>query len=168
MLKVFLFNFLFYFLFLNFALGNREDPNVSNDWGLPNSDENLQVQNIEENDLSIAWDLIEAGEYEASKKLLRDLMNTNTPRPEVWNILGYIERQLQNFENSFEYYKNALSIDNEYIPAHHYIAIAYLESGDLEKAKHHFDQLDLLCLFGCEEFDNLRDAIAMYEENNDL
>ena len=101
MLKVFLFNFLFYFLFLNFALGNREDPNVSNDWGLPNSDENIQVQNIEENDLSIAWELIEAGEYEASKKLLRDLMNTNTPRPEVWNILGYIERQLQNFENSF-------------------------------------------------------------------
>ena len=59
-----------------------------------------------------------------------------------------------------------MSLNSDYIPAHHYIAMTYLEIGHLEEANYHLDKIDLLCLFGCEEYYSLKDAIAMYEQNN--
>ena len=164
MFKIFLYNLLFFILLMGLVQGNREDPNVTNDGGIPNTEENNNVS--EKNSTEEAWKLIEEGEYESSKDILKELIDKNNENPEVWNLLGYIERQMQNFNKSLKYYNKALLLNPDYIPAHHYIAITYLEIGNLERAKHHLDKLDLLCLFGCEEFYNLEDAIAMYEKNN--
>ena len=35
-----------------------------------------------------------------------------------------------------------------------------------EKAKEHLAKLDSICFFGCEEFDELKEAIQGYEKNN--
>ena len=35
-----------------------------------------------------------------------------------------------------------------------------------EKAKEHLAKLDSICFFGCEEFDELKEAIKGYEKNN--
>ena len=162
--KIFLYNLLFFISLVSLVQGNREDPNVTNDWGIPNTEENNNVS--KKNSTEEVWKLIEEGKYESSKDILKELINKNNENPEAWNLLGYIERQMQNFNKSLEYYNKALLLNPGYIPAHHYIAITYLEIGNLERAKHHLDKLDLLCLFGCEEFYNLEDSIAMYEKNN--
>jgi len=164
MFKIFLYNLLFFILLISIVLGNREDTNVTNDGDIPDIEENNNVS--EKNSTEEAWKFIEEGEYESSKDILKELINKNNENPEAWNLLGYIERQIQNFNKSLKYYNKALLLNPDYIPAHHYIAITYLEIGNLERAKHHLDKLDLLCLFGCEEFYNLEDAIAMYEKNN--
>ena len=165
MFKIFLYSLLFFILLMSFVQGNREDPNVTNDWGISDAEESTNVS--EKNNSEEVWKLIEEGEYESSKNILKKLIDQNNENPEAWNLLGYIERQMQNFNKSLKYYNKALLLNPEYIPAHHYIAITYLEIGNLEKAKYHLDKLDLLCLFGCEEFYNLKDAIAMFEKNND-
>ena len=165
MFKIFLYNLLFFILLVSLVQGNREDSNVTNDWGIPGTEESINVS--EKNSIEETWKLIEEGEYESSRNILKKLIDRNNKNPEVWNLLGYIERQIQNFNNSLKHYNKALLLNPEYIPAHHYIAITYLEIGNLERAKHHLDKLDLLCLFGCEEFYNLKDAIAMFEKNND-
>jgi len=36
--------------------------------------------------------------------------------------------------------------------------------GNLGKAKEHLGQLDKLCFFGCEEYDDLKKAIAEFEK----
>ena len=164
MFKIFLYSLLFFILLMSFVQGNREDPNVTNDGGIPDTEESTNVS--EKNSFEEVWKLIEEGEYESSKNILKKLIDQNNENPEAWNLLGYIERQMQNFNKSLKYYNKALLLNPEYIPAHHYIAITYLEIGNLEKAKYHLDKLDLLCLFGCEEFYNLEDAIALYEKNN--
>ena len=64
-------------------------------------------------------------------------------------------------------HKKALSIDSNFTGAHNYIAISYLEMDDLISAKYHLDQLDLICLFGCEDFYDLKIKIAFYEKNNE-
>ena len=162
-LQILLYNVFFFFFLVGFILANREDPDVTVDRSMVNEAEN--DTNLNKVNTDKAWELIQQGEYELSKDILVNLED-NTKSPEVLNLLGYVERQLQNFNQSIEYYKNALILDPDYIPAHHYIAMTYLEMDELESAKSHFYKIDLLCLFGCEEFFELKDAIAMYEENN--
>ena len=60
----------------------------------------------------------------------------------------------------------ANSINNDYTAAHHYTSMAYLEIDQLDNARIHRDQLDLICLFGCIDFTEVDNAIKMYEKNN--
>ena len=45
--------------------------------------------------------------------------------------------------------------------------MAYLELDDIEKAKYHLNQLDLICLFGCKDYFEVKNKIEFYEANND-
>ena len=110
--------------------------------------------------------LIKNGKYEESKSLLLQRIDSTERDEQVYNLLGYTERQLQNFSSAINHYKTALSINEEYIEAHHYISMAYLEMDQLENAILHRDYLDLLCLFGCLEYTEVSNAIRMYEKNN--
>ena len=89
--------------------GNREDPNVTNDGGIPNTEDNNNVS--EKNSTEEAWKLIEEGEYESSKDILKELIDKDNENPEAWNLLGYIERQIQNFNKSLKYYNKALLLN---------------------------------------------------------
>lgn len=64
----------------------------------------------------------------------------------------------------FTHYGEALRLKPEHRGAHEYIGEAYLLVGDLPKAKEHLEVLDGLCFFGCEEYDDLKQAVAAYEE----
>ena len=110
--------------------------------------------------------LIKNGNYEESKSLLLQRIESIENDEQAYNLLGYTERQLQNFSSAINHYKAALSINEEYIEAHHYISMAYLEMDQLENAILHRDYLDLLCLFGCLEYTEVSNAIRMYEKNN--
>jgi len=141
-----------------FVYANREEPsdNVS-----------LEIdQKKSENNIELVHNLIDLGEYEKAKLLLLKIDNLSNEDEEVYNLLGYVERQLQNFSSAIRYYKIALSINNDYSAAHHYLSMAYLEMDQLDKAKIHRDQLDLICLFGCTDFTEVDNAIKMYEKNN--
>ena len=98
---------------------------------------------------------------------LKIFIENNSFDHEAYNLLGYVERQLQNYELAINFYKKALSIDSNFTGAHHYIAITYLEMDNLSSAKYHLDKLDLICLFGCEDFYDLKNKIAFYEANNE-
>ena len=118
-------------------------------------------------DKSVILSFIDQGQYEEAKQNLLIIIKNNKQDAEVYNLLGYTERQLQNYIIAIKYYKMALSIKKDFIGAHHYIAMAYLELDDIEHAKYHLDQLDLICLFGCEEFFEVKNKIIFYEANND-
>jgi Tfp pilus assembly protein PilF len=63
----------------------------------------------------------------------------------------------------FKHYNEALRIDPKHRGAHEYIGEAYLMVKDVAKAKEHLATLDNLCTFGCEEYTDLKKAIAEYE-----
>jgi len=58
-----------------------------------------------------------------------------------------------------------LAIDPEHRGANEYLGELYLQTNDLAKAKERLNKLDDICYFGCEEFDDLKSAIAAYENN---
>jgi tetratricopeptide (TPR) repeat protein len=80
----------------------------------------------------------------------------------VHNMLGYSYRKAGNFDKAFEHYAVALKKNPEHRGAHEYVGQTYLAVGNLEMAKKHLDALDRICFFGCEEFDDLKQAIAAY------
>ena len=118
-------------------------------------------------DKSMILKFINQGEYKKAKKNLLVIIKKDEGDAEAYNLLGYTERQLQNYILAIEFYKKALTINNDFIGAHHYIAMAYLELDDIEKAKYHLNQLDLICLFGCEDYFEVKNKIEFYEANND-
>ena len=129
------------------------------------------TENVSKDDMLIDKSAIliflDQGKYEEAKNNLLIIIKNNQQDAEAYNLLGYTERQLQNYIEAINYYKIALNINKDYIGAHHYIAIAYLELDDLDNAKYHLYQLDLICLFGCEDFFEVKNKIIFYEANND-
>jgi len=155
-MRYFLRSVIIFLLFSKVALANMQDPTPkTND----KTDILMNKKSIHK--------MIEAGEYEKARSNLKIFIENNSFDHEVYNLLGYVERQLQNYELAINFYKKALSIDSNFTGAHHYIAITYLEMDNLSSAKYHLDKLDLICLFGCEDFYDLKNKIAFYEANNE-
>ncbi len=154
-MKYFLVNLIIIIFFSKILLANREEPTSLID----TKDNLVSKESINKT--------IEAGEYELARNNLKDFIKDNNYDYEAYNLLGYVERQLQNYDVAISFYKKALSINSNFTGAHHYIAITYLEIDDFKNAKYHLDQLDLICLFGCEDFYDLKNKIAFYEANNE-
>ena len=55
-------------------------------------------------------------------------------------------------------------MDPSHKDAHEYIGELYLRMDDLANAEKHLERLDQLCSFGCEQFDELKAAIAAYKK----
>ena len=126
-------------------------------------DDDAAVANV---DLDPGYAAIEAGEYDTAIAYFHVVLVDYPGHAEAYNQLGYINRRLQNFDRAFAFYAEALKIAPDHTGAHHYIGEAYLEVGNLAKAEYHLRQLDLLCLFGCDDFYQLEQAVALHKANN--
>jgi Flp pilus assembly protein TadD len=81
------------------------------------------------------------------------------------NLYAYSMRHSANpdMEQVFSHYAEALRIDPKHRGAHEYLGEAYLQVGQLAKAKEQLSILDKLCFFPCEEYSDLKVAVAFYE-----
>lgn len=114
-----------------------------------------------------AISLIDSGLYEEAIEALLLAIETNPIDADSFNELGYAHSQLQNYDLALEYYDRALKLNPEHAGALAYMGKVYLELGEIDLAESHLRQLDLICLFGCEPFTSLQEAIAIYYANKD-
>jgi len=98
------------------------------------------------------------------KKALADSPNN----ADYHNLLAYTTRKGPNPDMDFVFkqYQEALRIDPKHKGAHEYIGEAYLQVGDLAKAKEHLAALNKICFFGCEEYSDLKKEVAEYEAHH--
>ena len=82
---------------------------------------------------------------------------------EAWNLVGYCERKLGDYDKAFAAYDKCLAIKWDYAPAREYLGEAWLEKGDAKKAH---EQLTMLEKSGenTEEAARLLAAIQTYEK----
>jgi tetratricopeptide (TPR) repeat protein len=79
---------------------------------------------------------------------------------EAWNLIGYTSRKLNDYDNAFKAYEKCLSIKWDYAPAREYLGEAWLEKGDLAKAR---EQLVMLAKIDArDESKVLEGKIAAY------
>jgi hypothetical protein len=97
-----------------------------------------------------------------------ELKRVNDTGSADWNnLMGYSLRKgpTPDFAGAEKFYNEALRIDPTHRGALEYSGELYLQTGDLAKAEQRLAALDKACFFGCEEYSDLKKAIAQYKAN---
>jgi len=114
-----------------------------------------------------AREAIAKGDWAAAQAELKRALDANPKNANYHNLYAYSTRKGPNPDMAlvFRHYNEALRLDPRHLGAHEYIGEAYLTVNDLAKAKEHLAALDRLCFFGCEEYTDLKEAVASHEAN---
>ena len=105
------------------------------------------------------------GKFQVAIKHLERATRISPNNPDVYNLLGYCHRKLDQLEQAFDNYWKALKLDPRHLGANEYIGELYLRTNNIKKAEEHLAVLDDVCLFGCDEYDDLKDAIEKYKQS---
>lgn len=99
---------------------------------------------------------------------LKQALASNPKNADYHNLYAYSMRKGGNADMAlvFQHYDEALRLDPKHRGAHEYSGEARLEVNDLPKAKAHLAALDKLCFFGCEEYTDLKKAVADYKTSH--
>jgi tetratricopeptide (TPR) repeat protein len=107
---------------------------------------------------------IAAGDWQRAIKTLTSAALRDDRNADIQNYLGYAYRRLRQFDPAMRHYQQALTLNPRHRSAHEHLGEAYLAQGDLAKAKEHFAALEQICLIPCDEYDDLKRAIAEYNK----
>jgi len=104
-------------------------------------------------------------DWAAAAAIVHDAAAKTPGNADYHNLYAYAVRKgtNPNMDLVFQEYNEALRINPKHRGAHEYIGEAYLMVGNLAKAKEHLARLDSLCFFPCDEFTDLKKAVAAYE-----
>lgn len=114
-------------------------------------------------EFSLARKALGDGDYEVAIGKLARLHEKDPDDADVLNLLGYGYRKSGDVDQARGYYLQALAADPKHRGANEYIGELYLETGHLDKAEERLAVLDDDCWLGCEEYTDLKEAIAEYK-----
>ena len=97
---------------------------------------------------------------------LAELRRLNDSASADWhNLMGYVLRKGSpaDLDGADRHYRDALRIDPRHKGALEYSGELALMRGDLAGAEQKLAALDRVCLFGCEEFTDLKQAVQRFK-----
>jgi Flp pilus assembly protein TadD len=95
-----------------------------------------------------------------------ELKRANDPASADWNnLMGYSLRKADpaNAGEAEKFYNEALRIEPRHRGALEYSGELYLMTGNLAKAEERLAALDKACFLPCEEYTDLKQAVARYK-----
>ena len=106
--------------------------------------------------------------YNKSLKLLKKLTkreDLGTKRADIYNLLGFSYRKLENpdLDKSFAAYMMAIELDPSHLGAHEYLGELYLMRNQKDKALIILEKLDQLAGSNSKEYKELKIAIDEYQ-----
>ncbi len=126
--------------------------------------ETTPAANQEDADFAAGKKAVERKDWKGAVDALNKSLQRLPENADLHNLLGYAYRHLNDLDNSFRHYKEALRIDPRHRGAHEYIGQAYLKVNQPDKAAEHLAELEKLCGKSCEEYRDLSKAIANYNK----
>ena len=104
-------------------------------------------------------------DWPRARALARDGVAKSPSNADYHNLYAYSIRMGASPEMDlvFRHYNEALRLEPRHLGAHEYLGEAYLQTGNLDKAKEQLRTLDKLCFFSCKEYAMLKKAVADYE-----
>jgi tetratricopeptide (TPR) repeat protein len=104
-----------------------------------------------------------AKDYQSAVDDLRALTAT-VKHADVYNLLGFSLRNLGRYDEAATWYREALYYDPDHRNAIEYQGELFIRTGQLQRARNNVQKLEFLCLQGCPELTQLRDAVAAAEK----
>jgi predicted Zn-dependent protease len=101
---------------------------------------------------------VDAGDFPTAQRLLAQLAVDQPKNADVWNLLGFTNRNMNLAGPALEAYEMALSLDPKHLGALEYQGELFVTLKRLEDAKKNLDRLKSLCK-DCEEMQDLQAAI---------
>jgi tetratricopeptide (TPR) repeat protein len=87
----------------------------------------------------------------------------NPRNADTHNYIGYAYRRLRELGPALGHYQQALMLNPRHRSAHEHLGEAYLVLGEPAKAEQLLAALENLCLIPCEEYNDLKRAMAAYK-----
>ena len=109
-------------------------------------------------DLEAVRAAIKVRNYDAALTQLKAIA-VNSQHPDVYSLMGFALRKTGDRAQAMTYYRKALDADPGHKGALEYQGELYIELGQIDKAKENLAKLEPLCRLGCEEEEDLKDAI---------
>ncbi|MCP4765474.1 MAG: tetratricopeptide repeat protein [Gammaproteobacteria bacterium] len=110
--------------------------------------------------------LIDDEDYQGAIAALEEALAESSDDADLLNLLAYSHRKSMHFEIALDYYRKALQIDPEHRGANEYLGELYLQMNRPDLALERLEVLDADCFFGCDEYDELKEAIEDYRVQN--
>jgi len=117
-------------------------------------------------DYARAEKAIQAKDWTTAIDLLTQVAGRDEKNADVYNYLGYAERNRGNLDLAFKHYERALALDPKHLGAREYLGETYLLTGNLPKAEEQLAALDKLCFFSCSEYRELKEKIADFKQKH--
>src|ERR1700730_2714211 len=109
-------------------------------------------------DLTSVRAKIKAKDYPAALSELQSLADTHQ-HADVYSLMGFSLRKSGDYKSALTFYTKALDFDSNHKGAREYLGELYIETGDLPKAREQLAILTRLCPQGCEEREDLEQAL---------
>jgi len=126
------------------------------------------VDNITSNDapdLTSVRAKIKAKDFKGALAELTPMLATHQ-HADVYNLMGFSLRKTGDYKQAYTFYRKALDFNPEHKGALEYLGELYVETGQVEKARENVVLLKKLCPGGCEELEDLEQAIASTPKSN--
>jgi tetratricopeptide (TPR) repeat protein len=110
-------------------------------------------------DLTSVRAKIKAKDFKGALAELTPMLATHQDA-DVYNLMGFSLRKSGDYKQAYTFYRKALEFDPAHKGALEYLGELYVETGQIDKAKENVALLKMLCPGGCEELEDLEEAIA--------
>jgi len=114
----------------------------------------------DDNLYEVARDFAYNGRYQDAISVLKLAANQNDPR--ILNYLGYSTRKLGDVQRGLSYYTAALEADPDYTLVREYMGEAFLQLGEVDKAREQLSEIEKRCGKDCREYALLDEQINSY------
>lgn len=103
--------------------------------------------------------LIDSQNFPAALPILLALTSEEPQNADAWNLLGFTQRKLGNYDEAALAYDTALSLNPGHLGALEYQGELFIETGKPDLAKANLERLKTLC-GSCEEAEDLAKALG--------
>jgi tetratricopeptide (TPR) repeat protein len=105
-----------------------------------------------------------AEDWDGAIAVLKSAALRDPRNADIQNYIGYAYRRLRQLGPAIGHYQQALILNPRHRSAHEHLGEASLVLGDAATAEQHLAHLEDICLIGCDEYDDLKRAIAGYKK----
>jgi tetratricopeptide (TPR) repeat protein len=113
-------------------------------------------------DFAAGKQALAVGDWNGAIKALGSAALRDPRNADIQNYLGYAHRRLRQLQSAVSHYRLALALNPRHRSAHEHLGEAHLTFGNLPQAEEHLAALERICLIPCEEYDDLKRAIAKF------